>query len=460
MSREKRARLSASFRSQPSLLALAKEREQKQQEQVSLSPPRPLARWSELPLELVVAIVALLPARERARVYLVCRRWSGAAHVPSLWSSNWITLKPNLFKLSPDFWEVMRSRFLHKVKLQGYTLSDQNRLGSDLLLLSSTALHLTALHIDCGGKLDSKIFKHVLNFKNLTDLKLDFLKCLYTSTSIVIMGHLVLKDLPHLESLSLVGVVDIAHFDIGFLSHPTLSLLSLDTCGSLKAVTTNNLVSHFPRLKKLVIKNCVFYYSFIADEKTPRNFAPCLKEVSLVRTSFNGSLCKFPSWFRCLESLNLFFCKQEHTQLSNVLSQLTNLTSINLAGNFCSNETLKFISSPFLKSLDLSYNQDVSIEGLYYLSSVARDTLKELSLSHCSRLVSKREEAREILPQLFPNLEKINLSGWNLASYKIKTLLLQCPHLLQLHCDNNSKDGHSFHSNHFNCTSQTKIYCS
>lgn len=78
-------------------------------------------------------------------------------------------------------------------------------------------------------------------------------------------------------------------------------------------------------------------------------------------------------------------------------------------GNFCSNETLKFISSPFLKSLDLSYNQDVSIEGLYYLSSVARDTLKELSLSHCSRLVSKREEAREILPQLFPNLEKINL---------------------------------------------------
>ena len=330
MSREKRPRLSASFRSQPSLLALAKERQQKQQEQVSLSSTRPLARWSELPLELVVSIVAFLPARERPRVYLVCRSWSAAAHVPSLWSSNWITLKPNLFKLPPRFWEVMMSRSLHRVKLHGYTFADQNRLGSDLHILSSSVPHLTALHIDCGGKLDSKIFKHVLNFKNLTDLKLDFLKCLYTS--IVIVGNLVLKDLPRLESLSLVGVVDMAHFDTRFLSHPTLSYLSLDTCGSLKAVTTNNLISHFPRLKKLVIKNCVYYYSFIAEDKTSTNLAPYLKDVSLIRTSFDGSVCRFPSWFNGLESLDLFFCQQQHIQLSNVLSQLTNLTSINLAG--------------------------------------------------------------------------------------------------------------------------------
>ena len=333
MSREKRARLSVSFRSQPSFLLLAKERQQKQQQTRASFPP-PVAKWPELPLELVVAIASYLPPKDRLSLFLVCRSWSAAAGVPSLWSSSWISIRPNLFSKPQRFWELLQSRSICRVRLHGYTLADENKLSMDLFLLSSNAPQLRALHVDCGGRLEATMFKHILHFNHLTDLKLDFRKCLYTS--IVVVNHLILKNLTNLKDLSLVGVADMGYFDMSFLSHPTLLSLSLDTCGSFKAVTTNNLISLFPRLKRLVIKNCVYYYAFIAEEKRNASFreraTPSLTDVSLIRTSFDGSLCKFPTWFFKLESLSLHFCQQSPVQLSAVLAQLNSLVSLNLAG--------------------------------------------------------------------------------------------------------------------------------
>lgn len=313
----KRTRLSSSLRHKPSLLLLAKERNKLQSDTFN---------WSQLPLELIVLICSYLQPRDKRNVFLVCAHWSAAANVPLLWRNTWVTLKSNLLSRPHQFWDLVRSRLLAKVHLHGYTSSDSH-VSSDLILLSNNIPYLKGLHIDYGRKVEDKGFKHILKFENLTELKLDFRRCLYTS--VAMETDLSLKQLRVLERLSLVGVVSMG------LNHPTLSSLSLDTCGSFKASDTNTILSHFPLLKKLVINKCIYYYSFISKHKEDVTMChmPLLTHVNLANTSFDGSKCLcLPGWFCKITSLNLSYCKQNQEQLIVLLSQLHHLLDLNLTG--------------------------------------------------------------------------------------------------------------------------------
>ena len=58
-----------------------------------------------------------------------------------------------------------------------------------------------------------------------------------------------------------------------------------------------------------------------------------ISSLSLVNTTFDGSVQEFPFRFQYLESLDLMSCRQSEEQLGDILEQLHHLKQLNLSGN-------------------------------------------------------------------------------------------------------------------------------
>ena len=323
MSAKKRLRLSVSLKSQPSLLVLAEEKIKKINEAESQSQEK-TKTWCHLPLELMVQVCSYLNPKDKRNLFQVCSHWSAAANVSLLWKHSWVSLKNSLISRPEKFWDLVKIRSFDRIHLH----HNFNHFVNDIKSLYDNVPHLKGLHLEFSSKLDPKCFTHLLHFKYLTILKLDFKKR-YTSTSEI--SQLKLKELPQLRSMSLIGISDFSRFDVSFLSHPFLKFLSLESCGSFREGDTNTIISYFPNLCRLEIKACVYYNSFIACDETI-NASKQLAHIDLSRSLFNGEVCIFPKWFLFLQSLDLSFCKQSHIMLCQIFSQLTNLKDLNLRG--------------------------------------------------------------------------------------------------------------------------------
>lgn len=400
----KRQRLSSSLRQQPSLLALAKERRKASHHH---STTKGSSNWSQLPLELLVYILNYLENKDRRQFFLVCTHWSKTANVPSLWVESWIFMKSYLSSKSAHFWNLINHRCYNKVALYGYGVSNTfEHLDKDLILLHSNLPHLRGLSINwASNHVTPNGFKRLLKFKDLQELKLDFKRCHFLPLSMLF--DLELRGLNNLKCLSLTGITIVK--DCDFLFHPSLSSLSIDSCGTLRSIDTYQLISNYPELCKLSITNCHYYGPFIKEYKNPNVLQSSLSEVCLARTLFNGAQCNLPKWFCRISTLDLSFCKQTHKQLSHLLSQLQHLVTLNLTGNFCVDTTLSTICSPALQSIDLSFNQDITVNGLHNLSLIVGLSLANLSLSHCSGLVSKREDILSTMGSLFPRIKSLDI---------------------------------------------------
>lgn len=317
MSKRKRLHLSASLKSQPSFLILAEEKKK--------CPEK--SRWCSLPLELMVQICTYLSPKDKRNLFQVCSHWSAAANVSLLWKQSWVSLKTSLMSWPKKFWDLVKLRSFDRVHL----CHNNSHFRNDLMSLFHNIPQLEGLHVEFSFKVDPSCFTHLFQFKYLTTLRLDFLKC-YTST--LVISNLELKELPQLKSFLLAGISDISRFDVSFLSHPLLMFLSLETCGSFREGDTNELISYFPNLCELHIKGSIYYNSFIGyeEEELDHSSNQRLTHIDLSRTSFNGLSCRFPKWFQSIESLNLSFCQQNEDQLAQILSQLNNLKCLNLTG--------------------------------------------------------------------------------------------------------------------------------
>jgi hypothetical protein len=195
-----------------------------------------------------------------------------------------------------------------------------------LVSLHHNIPHLYGLGVEFLSKVEHDDIWRIAKFQQLVELKLSFKQF----TPMKFISGLNLKDLTNLKKLSISGATDVGNCDMSFLSHPSLSYFSLEACGSLKDIDTNSFMIYFPNLHTLEIKGCIYYHPFVAYAKALNNCK--LKELNMTRSSFNGASSPIPTWLQSITRLNLCFCRQNHSQLVNFLSQLSELEYLNLKG--------------------------------------------------------------------------------------------------------------------------------
>ena len=323
MSLAKRPRLSVSYKQQPSLLMHVKKKLP-----IDLGPP-----WSVLPLEVLLHIFKYLNQVEKRAASLVCTHWNAASNIPLLWQNRWSFLKPCLNSRPISFWSLLNQRQLN------YVIVASPSIQSDLTLLLHHLPRLQGLMVIFQSSCTSAAemgtsLQLILRFRELVNLHLDFTACFADGT---FFRCLALAQLTALQSLTLKGVRGLAGCDLSPLKHPNLHSLMIDTCGSFNAGDTNSIVSHFPSLMSLSVKNCTFYKGAFKNlecrkESNSLMLAAPLHHLCLARTQFKGCKTEFPARLGQVRTLDLVNCRQDDEHLVHLVSQLTCLTEVILRG--------------------------------------------------------------------------------------------------------------------------------
>ena len=242
----------------------------------------------------------------------------------SVWRESCVCIK-RLEKVPQSYWTILQTRGIKRLCVRGNILGILSKVHEYLPDLAhlQVVLNEKSEYVDAAG---GELIANIARFASLTQFVLTG-----TGTQRIKNMDGILNALDNLTEL---GLVNLASMELSStpISHSSrLQILSLKHLGAVYYSQTTALINILPNLKHLEIKVCVYSAGFISSKLHKEG--DMISSLSLVNTTFDGSVQEFPFRFQYLESLNLMSCQQSEEQLGDILEQLHHLKQLNLSGN-------------------------------------------------------------------------------------------------------------------------------
>lgn len=314
--------------------------------------------------------------------------------------------------------------------LQGLNLASCNITDLTVVEISSTCSQLQRLDLSRCSQLTARSMSALANLVSLTSLNLSYCNSAVSGAAALELSRLVnlvelnltscrglddkaievLASLTALRSLCLEKCNGHLTADVvmgALVGLHSLESLGLDMCDWVSDEMLQQLVSNPP------VRNSLRFLSLRACKKvTDRGVEvlaqlPRLAELTLSQCGALSAFCIGPlTTFPAVEVLNLSACYflGENTKCVALFSTAPKLRSLDLHANSISDDALKAFATAFsakgssscLQSLNLSANEDLSVQGICSLRLVP--TLRQLDISCCELTKKEVDIVRQQLP--------------------------------------------------------------
>ncbi|XP_043553272.1 uncharacterized protein im:7136021 [Chiloscyllium plagiosum] len=395
--------------------------------------------WLNLPQDILLEVFRYLTPEGKANVRATCKYLQQLIDHPTLWTNGTIVLK-SLPCFNSFFWRTLRKRRIRSVVIKEATQKQRQRMVN---LLPD----LTAVTIDMKKNLES-----LSTLKSLANLqKLQLSNNLKVLDQKLLREIAFFKQLTHLVLCTSVFIQDSSLHHLAELSKlQALTLHARQKSPSL--ISLRYVLFRLPKLRELSLSSVENWENLSLCFTSPEMITPKLTECDSFEPQYISHLQL--EKLRLLNSINGPLSETALEQLSNVcsfsvslskppmlmnsnfvhsmLENLPNITELELSWTGPLTEYVKILPSD-LASLDL-INTRLSSVDVQLISDSSGKTLKHLGLVMCSGMT---EIMLKRLPQQFPFLQSLDLSGCRLLKPDILVGFAELAFLKEIVISNN-----------------------
>ncbi|XP_042194289.1 uncharacterized protein im:7136021 isoform X2 [Callorhinchus milii] len=388
----------------------------------------------DLPPEILLEVFRYLTAEEKASVRATCKYLQQLVDHPSLWLFNTVILQ-NIKSCDSHFWRTLKKRKIRAVDIKKATQTDLQKL---------VCLLPDLIAVTINAKLKPEQLHSLSSLAKLQKLQLSNSELILNQELLLELGtfkqltHLVLCSSEFCPEISLWHLVKLKQLRVLVLQY-TLDQLSLS---SLRYI-----LFRLPRLRALSLCN-IDMRSDLSLCFTPPDVEDCkemgcndfeplciarlqldklsvldsinqpLSEAALKQLSTVRSLSASCSWLRVYSKRNF---------VHSLLENLPHVSDLDLSWTGPFEEYAKLMPSQ-LESLNLTSSR-LSDVDMQFLSKSSGKSLRHLNIALCSGVT---ETMLKLLPEQFPSLRTLDLSGCSLLKEDILLGFTKLPLLNQV----------------------------